>query len=72
MNWLTKHLVPDWHEAYKWLSIHGATILTVASTIYAYSGAFQSIMSPTMFGWFTAALGVTIIGLRLLNQEPTK
>ncbi len=65
-------LVPDWKEAYTWFSVHGAVILTVLSTVYAYVGAFQGILPPTAFSWLTAALGVGIIAARLVQQSPPK
>lgn len=61
-------LIPEWKEAYKWFSVHGALIVTAASTTYAYAGAFQSFVSPTAYAAIMAILGIVIIVGRVLQQ----
>ena len=61
-------LIPEWKEAYKWFSVHGAMIVTAASSTYAYADAFRSFVPPQVYGYLMAALGLTIIVGRVVQQ----
>lgn len=65
-------LVPDWKEAYKWFSVHGAVAMVVLGTVYSVWPAFQYILPGWLFGLLSAALGVAIIVGRLIQQGVIK
>lgn len=61
-------LVIGWQKAYTWFSVQGALVLTALSTVYSYFPAFRSLLPAELFGYITAALGLTIIIGRLIQQ----
>ena len=63
-------LVPDWKDAWKWLSVHIATILTVVNALQASVLQFQGFMTPQQLAVTNAVLGLLVIWGRLIQQGP--
>ena len=63
-------LVSDWKDAWKWLSIHIATILTVVNALQASVLQFQGFMTPQQLAVTNAVLGLLVIWGRLVQQGP--
>ena len=63
-------LVSDWKDAWKWLSVHIATILTVLNALQASMLQIQGFLTPTQLALVNAVLGVLVIWGRLLQQGP--
>ena len=61
-------LVEDWKEAYKWLSVHIAAILTVINALQASVAQVSAFLTPTQLAYINAALGVAVIWGRLMAQ----
>ena len=61
-------MIPDWKDAWKWLSIQAATITAVIGALQATLPYFQNLMTPQQFGWLTAACGIITIWARLIPQ----
>ena len=62
--------VSDWKDAWKWLSIHIATILTVVNALQASVLQFQGFMTPQQLAVTNAVLGLLVIWGRLVQQGP--
>lgn len=60
--------VEDWKEAYTWLSINIALVMTVLNGLQASVLQVQAFLSPTQAAYVNAALGVAIIWGRLVQQ----
>lgn len=63
-------LVPDWKDAWKWLSVHIATILTVINALQASLLQVQGFLTPTQLAVTNAVLGMLVIWGRLVQQGP--
>ena len=63
-------LVDDWKDAWKWLSVHIATILTVVNALQASVLQFQGFMTPQQLAVTNAVLGLLVIWGRLIQQGP--
>lgn len=61
-------LVEDWKEAYKWLSVHMAAILTIVNALQASVVQFQGFLTPQQLAVTNAVLGVLVIWGRLVSQ----
>lgn len=79
IDWLDKHLVPEWRKAWKWSSVQFAALISAAVTAFAAQPhLLLSIVSympadPTQRAFAAIAVGtIAFFGptvLRLWNQE---
>ena len=60
--------VEDWKQAYKWLSVHVATIIVMFNTLQATIAQIQAFLSPQAVAVTNAVLAVALIWARLLRQ----
>jgi hypothetical protein len=61
-------MVENWKDAWKWLSIHAATITAVLGALQATLPYFQGMLTPSQFGILMASCGVLTIWARLVKQ----
>jgi hypothetical protein len=61
-------LVEDWKEAYKWLSVNIAVVLTVINALQASVAQVGGFLTPTQLAYTNAVLGVAVIWGRLVQQ----
>ncbi len=61
-------IVPDWKDAWKWLSVHAAVLTAVVGALQAQLPAFQGLLTAQQYGWLTAACGLLVVVGRLVNQ----
>jgi len=79
IDWLDKHLVPEWRRAWKWSSVQLAAVVSVAVTAFAANpGLMFQVLNympadPTQRAIAAAAIGLlAFFGptvLRLWNQQ---
>lgn len=79
IDWLDKHLVPEWRRAWKWSSVQLAAIVSAAITAFAANpGLMLQVLNympadPTQRGAAAVAIGlIAFFGptlLRLWNQS---
>lgn len=62
-------LIPNWPEAYKWYSVHGALAVAIVSGLYALLPTLQSILPPTFYAISMFVCGLAIIVLRVIQQK---
>jgi hypothetical protein len=58
-------LIPEWKQAYKYLSIQLATLLAIISAAYEYMPMLQSYLPDGWVKWFA----LVIIVARLIQQQ---
>jgi hypothetical protein len=61
-------MVPDWKDAWKWLSVHVAIVIAVVNAAQIILPQFQGLLPPDAFTWINAGLGVAVIVARLIPQ----
>ena len=62
-------LVPDWTQAYKWYSVHGALAIAIASGAYALLPSLQAILPAKLYAVAMLICGLAIIVLRVIQQQ---
>ena len=61
--------IPDWRKAHKFLSLQAAVLLAVLSVLQAQVlPLIQFAVPPQYWPYVSAAFGIAIVLLRLLNQ----
>ena len=61
--------VENWKDAWKWFSVHVATVLTVLNTLQATVPQVQAFISPTQLAVINSTLGVLVIWVRMIAQS---
>lgn len=61
-------LIADWKDAWRWLSVHIATIITVLNAAMASIVYLQGILPVKAILIINAILGVAVIFGRLIDQ----
>lgn len=61
-------MVPDWKNAWKWLSVHVAVITALVNAAQAASPYLQTLITPHQSALLNAGLGIAVILARLVNQ----
>lgn len=64
-------LVEDWKDAWKWFSVHIATVMAVINGLQASVPYVQNMLTPTQLAVINAGLGVAVVWGRLVNQGST-
>ena len=62
------NLIPDWRDAWKWYSVHAATVVVVLAALSEMLPLFSALIPPTVYNLAYAALGVAVIVGRLTSQ----
>lgn len=63
-------LVEDWREAYRWFSVHIATIMALLNALQASVPYVNGLLTPTQLAVTNAVLGIAVIWGRLIQQGP--
>ncbi len=61
-------LANDWQNAWKWFSVQGLLVLSIAPTVYENSSFIQDFVSPTAFHYGTGVLGLLTLISRMVKQ----
>lgn len=64
MTWL----VEDWKKFYTWWSVRFGALVVAAPMLYQQFATLQQYISPTVFNYTMAGLGLLVIVGRLKNQ----
>ena len=62
--------VDDWKQAYKWFSVHIATLMALLNAAQASVPHIQGFLTPGQLAVTNAILGVMVIWGRLVQQGP--
>ena len=74
MNWLDKHLIPEWRESWRYASVQAAAVAgTVGATVAGYPDLIVTLAAmmggtPQLQSAVVGAV-IIIVALRLWNQE---
>jgi len=64
------HLVPDWKQAYKWISVHAMLWASVIQIVwFELPEEMKASVSPKIVSILTVVLLVLGIGGRIINQN---
>jgi len=63
-------LVDDWKQAWKWFSVHIATVMALVNGLQASVPYVQNLLTPTQLAVTNAILGMLVIWGRLIQQGP--
>ena len=61
-------LVEDWKQAYKWFSVHIATLMALLNAAQASVPHIQGFITPGQLAVTNAVLGIMVIWGRLIQQ----
>ena len=61
-------MVPDWKDAWKWMSVHVAVVISLVNVAQTMMPHFQALLTPTQFALVNAGLGVAVIIARVIQQ----
>ena len=61
-------MISNWKDAWKWLSVHVAVIISLVNVAQTLLPQFQALLTPTQFAAINAALGVAVIIARVIPQ----
>ena len=66
---MKKRLIPDWREAWRFLSVQAAGALALLSLAYDYLPAIQQHVGPLSGAWVAGASAIIIIARIFAQRE---
>lgn len=62
------NLIPEWRDAWKWYSVHAATVVVVLAALSEALPFVSAFIPQTAYSLIYAGLGVAVIVGRLTSQ----